>query len=61
LAVPEVLLSGDHAAIDDWRREDAARRTQQRRADLDGADPAQPAGTTLEDQTEQDQNSSRKP
>ncbi len=32
--VPEVLLSGDHAAIDRWRREQALRRTAQRRPDL---------------------------
>ena len=33
-AVPEVLLSGDHAAIARWRREQSLRRTQQRRPDL---------------------------
>ena len=33
-AVPEVLLSGDHAAIERWRREEALRRTRQRRPDL---------------------------
>lgn len=32
--VPEVLLSGDHAAIERWRRRDALRRTRQRRPDL---------------------------
>jgi tRNA (guanine37-N1)-methyltransferase len=32
--VPEVLLSGDHAAIARWRRERAAERTAQRRPDL---------------------------
>lgn len=39
--VPEVLLSGDHAAIERWRQEQARRRTAQRRPDLlraDGAD-----------------------
>lgn len=33
-AVPEVLLSGDHAAIGAWRREQAERLTRSRRADL---------------------------
>jgi tRNA (guanine37-N1)-methyltransferase len=32
--VPEVLLSGDHAAIARWRRERAVERTEQRRPDL---------------------------
>jgi tRNA (guanine37-N1)-methyltransferase len=34
LAVPEVLLSGDHARIAAWRREQALRRTTERRPDL---------------------------
>ena len=34
MSVPEVLLSGDHAAIDRWRREQARDRTAQRRPDL---------------------------
>jgi tRNA (guanine37-N1)-methyltransferase len=33
-SVPDVLLSGDHAAIDRWRREEAKRRTEERRPDL---------------------------
>ena len=32
--VPEVLLSGDHAAIAAWRREQRLRRTAARRPDL---------------------------
>jgi len=32
--VPEVLLSGDHARIDHWRREQALRRTWERRPDM---------------------------
>jgi tRNA (guanine37-N1)-methyltransferase len=32
--VPEVLLSGDHQAIEQWRREEALRRTWKRRPDL---------------------------
>ncbi len=33
-SVPEVLLSGDHAKIAAWRREQSLRRTQERRPDL---------------------------
>ena len=32
--VPDVLLSGDHAAIEGWRREESARITRERRPDL---------------------------
>ncbi|MCI0424858.1 MAG: tRNA (guanosine(37)-N1)-methyltransferase TrmD [Actinobacteria bacterium] len=35
-AVPEVLLSGDHARIEDWRREQRLKRTRDRRPDLLG-------------------------
>jgi tRNA (guanine37-N1)-methyltransferase len=40
--VPEVLLSGDHAAIARWRREQSRQRTAQRRQDLlnDSGPPA---------------------
>ncbi len=34
LTVPEALLSGDHAAIERWRRRAAIRRTWQRRPDM---------------------------
>jgi tRNA (guanine37-N1)-methyltransferase len=34
LAVPEVLLGGDHAKIDRWRHEESLRRTRERRPDL---------------------------
>src|SRR5256885_2261608 len=34
MKVPEVLLSGDHARIAAWRREQAVRRTTERRPDL---------------------------
>ncbi|MBV8199853.1 MAG: tRNA (guanosine(37)-N1)-methyltransferase TrmD [Acidobacteria bacterium] len=34
LAVPDVLLSGDHAAIRRWRREQAERATREKRPDL---------------------------
>lgn len=35
-SVPEVLVSGDHAAIEQWRREQSIQRTQDRRSDLFG-------------------------
>lgn len=38
LAVPEVLLSGHHARIAQWRREQALARTRDRRPDLAPAD-----------------------
>ena len=34
MEAPEVLLSGNHAAIDTWRREQALQRTRERRPDL---------------------------
>jgi len=40
-AVPDVLLSGDHARVARWRRDQALRRTSERRPDLLAAlDPA---------------------
>jgi tRNA (guanine37-N1)-methyltransferase len=33
-AVPDVLLSGDHGAVERWRRDESERLTQQRRPDL---------------------------
>lgn len=38
-AVPEVLLSGHHGAIERWRREAAEERTRARRPDLVGGAP----------------------
>jgi tRNA (guanine37-N1)-methyltransferase len=35
MAVPEVLLSGDHGAIDRWRREAAREKTRRNRPDLE--------------------------
>ena len=32
--VPDILLSGNHAAIEAWRREQARKRTRERRPDL---------------------------
>ena len=34
MAVPEILLSGDHGAIAKWRKEQARLRTAARRPDL---------------------------
>lgn len=34
MRVPEVLLSGDHEAVERWRREQRLRRTESRRRDL---------------------------
>jgi len=36
IKVPEVLLSGDHALVAKWRREQAGARTRERRPDLKG-------------------------
>ena len=41
-AVPEVLIGGDHAAIDRWRREKARDRTADRRHDLLATDLPRP-------------------
>ncbi len=40
MAVPDVLRSGDHAATERWRREQARRRTLARRPDLLSPGPA---------------------
>ena len=37
--VPEVLLSGDHKAIAQWRKEQSEKKTRQERADLINQDP----------------------
>lgn len=34
MAVPDVLLSGDHGRIAEWRKNEALRRTRERRPDL---------------------------
>ena len=36
VAVPEILLSGNHAEIDKWRRHESARLTSEKRPDLKG-------------------------
>ncbi len=43
MRVPEVLLSGDHAAIARWRAEQARERTRRRRPDLAAPPAAHPA------------------
>jgi tRNA (guanine37-N1)-methyltransferase len=40
--IPDVLLSGDHAAIRRWRRAEAERLTQERRPDLRAGYPRSP-------------------
>ncbi|HEY3124135.1 MAG TPA: tRNA (guanosine(37)-N1)-methyltransferase TrmD, partial [Thermoanaerobaculia bacterium] len=42
LTVPEVLLSGDHARIERWRRARALDATKKRRPDLLAQRPEQP-------------------
>jgi tRNA (guanine37-N1)-methyltransferase len=42
IGVPEVLLSGDHSRIAQWRRERAAQRTGERRPDLGTASAGGP-------------------
>jgi len=34
MKVPEILLSGDHKKIDQWRKQEAVKRTKERRPDL---------------------------
>ena len=34
MEVPEVLVSGDHKKIAEWRREESLKRTRERRPDL---------------------------
>src|SRR5699024_1614735 len=53
LTVPDVLLSGDHARIHDWRRRQARDRTEQRRPDLRSPNPEQ----TRSEQTSSEQSS----
>lgn len=41
-SVPEILLSGDHGRIAEWRAQQARQRTQQRRPDLLGENKTNP-------------------
>ncbi len=45
MAVPEVLVSGHHREVEKWRREQALRRTRERRPDLLGRSEAQDGET----------------
>jgi tRNA (guanine37-N1)-methyltransferase len=49
IEVPPVLLSGDHAAIDRWRRDEALRRTAAVRPDLVSRVAAAPDGLDARD------------
>ena len=42
VAVPEVLLSGDHGRVEEWRRREATSRTAGRRPDLTSGDNREP-------------------
>ena len=45
LTVPDILLGGNHAAIEAWRREQSRRRTADRRRDLIGPESSSPQST----------------
>lgn len=49
-AVPEILCSGDHAAVARWRRRESLRRTLERRPDLLAAHPLSPDEQRLLDE-----------
>lgn len=49
-AVPEILSSGDHAAVARWRRRESLRRTLERRPDLLAAHPLSPEEQRLLDE-----------
>lgn len=55
LPVPEVLLSGDHARIARWRRQEALRRTLLRRPDLLARAPLTPEDREFLAQLKQEQ------
>jgi tRNA (guanine37-N1)-methyltransferase len=38
MAVPDVLVSGHHGEVEKWKREQALRRTRERRPDLLGGE-----------------------
>jgi tRNA (guanine37-N1)-methyltransferase len=46
--VPEILLSGNHAAIEAWRKTEALKRTVERRPDLQTSGNAESAGLSDE-------------
>jgi len=53
--VPAILLSGDHGAVDRWRRAEALRRTLSRRPDLLTRSPLTPAERQLVDKADEGQ------
>ncbi len=55
LAVPEVLLSGNHAAIARWRRKESLRRTRRRRPELVRAAELSPQDVELLAEIEQEE------
>jgi tRNA (guanine37-N1)-methyltransferase len=60
-AVPPVLLGGDHAAIERWRRREALRRTRHRRPDLIAANPPSESELALEEDDDGDLDSPPSP
>lgn len=59
--VPDVLLSGDHARIARWRREQALRRTWERRPDLLASAPLTPADLKFLERLQADEDSNGAP
>ena len=59
LGVPEVLLSGNHAAIARWRRKESLRRTLHRRPELLDAAPLGPEDQELLAEIEQESKASQ--
>lgn len=57
--VPEILLSGNHAAIARWRRKESLRRTRARRPDLLARLELSPADQNLLNEIEHEENQSR--
>ncbi|WP_418790075.1 tRNA (guanosine(37)-N1)-methyltransferase TrmD [Phosphitispora sp. TUW77] len=54
IQVPEVLLSGNHEKIRQWRRKKSLQRTMQRRPDLLKREDLSPEDSKLLEQTEED-------
>ncbi len=62
MQVPEVLISGDHARVDSWRREMALRNTKRRRPDLlrrSGECAGSPDGEAVQQESRDGSRSSR--
>jgi len=60
-AVPEILLSGDHAAVHRWRRKEMLRRTRQERSDLFAAHKPNATDRALIDELDAESGRSRAP